>query len=176
MSESMSPEFAAGTASADPQSPPVPELTPLPAGSILVGHDGSSDAQRALAQAFELADKLTAPLVIVRLWTVHTAPAGTLVDHGFVSSFPEVSARVRDLLVTETRALALRHPSVTVDYRAMHGQAAQTLIALSPEARMLVVGSRGRGGFPKLLLGSVSEQCVRHAGCPVLVVRSTRTR
>ncbi|MFO7689428.1 MAG: universal stress protein [Cryobacterium sp.] len=176
MSASTSPESPQESAPAPTEQFVPQELTPVPEGSILVGHDGSADAQRALVQAIDLADKLEAPLVIVRMWTVHTAPAGTLVENGFVSSFAEVSGRVRNLLIEETKALAHRHPSVTIDYRALHGQAAETLVALSPPARMLVVGSRGRGGFPKLLLGSVSEQCVRHASCPVLVVRPIRSR
>ncbi|WP_370545048.1 universal stress protein [Herbiconiux sp. VKM Ac-1786] len=59
-----------------------------------------------------------------------------------------------------------------IEYRAVLGQPAETLLGIARKARMLVVGSRGRGGFTALMLGSVSEQCVHLATCPVLVVPS----
>lgn len=148
-----------------------PVFEPVPAGSIVVGHDGSPDARRSLDVAFELAEKFAAPLVIVRTWSIDTAPHGVLVHDGYVASFDEVSAKVTELLVGEAKAAAERHPEVEVHYRGVLGRPAEVLLALSNEARMLVVGSRGLGGFKTLLLGSVSEQCVRHAACPVLVVR-----
>lgn len=156
--------------------PDISELEPIPSGSIIVGHDGSVDAQRSLEQAFELAEKLGAPLCVVRTWSIDTAPHGTLVDFGIVSSFAQVSEKVSALLEAESAAEADKHPAVEVAYRAVFGHAAEVLLALSGEARMLVVGSRGLGGFRSLLLGSVSEQCVRHAECPVLVVRPNKGR
>ncbi len=139
--------------------------------TIVVGNDGSRSSTEALEFALELAGKLGADLVVIRAWTVDTAPRGALVDHGYVASFDEVSAKVRDKLEESTRALAARHPAVTVDYRGVLGHPAAVLMEASAASLMLVIGSRGRGGFSSLLLGSVSEQCVRHATCPVLVVR-----
>lgn len=156
--------------------PDAAAIEPIRSGSIVVGHDGSVDAQRSLEQAFELADKLGAPLCVVRTWSIDTAPHGTLVDFGVVSSFAQVSEKVCSLLEAESMGAAAKHPSVEVVYRSAFGHPAEVLLALSREARMLVVGSRGLGGFRSLLLGSVSEQCVRHAQCPVLVVRPTEAR
>lgn len=156
--------------------PDITEIEPIANGSIVVGHDGSVDAQRSLEQALELAEKLGAPLCVVRTWSIDTAPHGALVDFGIVSSFAQVSEKVRGLLEAEAKAEAEKHPSVEVAYRAAFGHPAEILLALSREARMLVVGSRGLGGFRSLLLGSVSEQCVRHAECPVLVVRPKKAR
>ncbi len=156
--------------------PDTAAIEPIRSGSIVVGHDGSVDAQRSLEQAFELADKLGAPLCVVRTWSIDTAPHGTLVDFGIVSSFAQVSEKVCALLEAESKGAAAKHPSVEVAYRSAFGHPAEILLALSGEARMLVVGSRGLGGFRSLLLGSVSEQCVRHAQCPVLVVRPTKAR
>jgi nucleotide-binding universal stress UspA family protein len=63
------------------------------------------------------------------------------------------------------------HPSVEVETTVVEGQPARVLVDMSADADLLVVGSRGLGGFSGLLLGSVSQQCVHHAHCPVTVVR-----
>ena len=150
------------------------DRTPADRATIVVGHDGSERADDALEMAFELAAALRSPLVVVRTWSIDTAPRGALFHEGYVSSFTEVSARVQQLLIDETRLMRDRHPGVDTEYRGILGQPADVLLAVSRNAKMLVLGSRGSGGFAALMLGSVSEQCVRHATCSVLVVRSSR--
>lgn len=142
-----------------------------PKDSIVVGHDGSTGAAGALDFGFELAGALNLPLVIARSWTIDTARQAPAEEFGYVSSFAEISTAEDEALRLETRAVVEAHPSVEVDHRVILGQPAEALIALSARARMLVVGSRGLGGFRSLLLGSVSDQCVHHASCAVLVVR-----
>jgi len=161
----MNPEGTLGNP--DPAAPPAA----VPAGSIVVGHDGSSCSDRALTEALELAVQLTAPLVVVRTWTIDTAPRPADWEFGYVSSFAEYSAAVRDSLMHDVETQVTKFSDVAVDYRVLHSGAAKGLIEISRTARMLVVGSRGHGGFAGMLLGSVSDQCVRHAACPVLVVR-----
>ena len=139
--------------------------------TIVVGHDGSLNSAEAFDFALTLADRLGCDLVAIRAWTVDTAPHGALVDHGYVSSFEEVSEKVRVRLEESTKERTALHPGVAIAYRGVLGHPASVLMAASVGALMLVIGSRGRGGFSSLLLGSVSEQCVRHASCPVLVVR-----
>jgi nucleotide-binding universal stress UspA family protein len=139
--------------------------------TIVVGHDGSADAAEAVVYAFELAERLHARLLVIRAWTIDTAPHGTLVSGGYVSSFDETSEKITEILRQETQQIAARHPSVEVEFRSQLGQPASVLIAASVGAALLVVGCRGRGGFVTLMLGSVSEQCTHHAHCPVLVVR-----
>jgi nucleotide-binding universal stress UspA family protein len=148
-------------------------IDPSPASpsSLVVGHDGSAQSDDALEEALELATALSAPVMIVRAWSIDTAPRGALFHDGYASPFSEVSARVREQVIEETRAIRERGTGVAVEYQGVLGQPAEVLIEVSRNARMLVVGSRGRGGFASLMLGSVSEQCVRHATCPVLVVR-----
>ena len=64
------------------------------------------------------------------------------------------------------------HPSVQCEGATLEGQPAEVLVHEARDASLIVVGNRGRGGFASLLLGSVSQQVVHHAPCPVLVVRT----
>jgi nucleotide-binding universal stress UspA family protein len=144
---------------------------PAPADTIVVGHDGSRFAEHSLEVTLKLADRIGTPVMIVRSWNVDTAPHGVLFAGGYVASFDEVSAAIEETMAKELQPVLAQHPGVAVEFRAAFGQAAEILIKLSHDALMLVVGSRGRGGFASLMLGSSSEQVVRHANCPVLVVR-----
>lgn len=65
---------------------------------------------------------------------------------------------------------------MTVSYRAVHGGPARSLIRLSASAWMLVVGSRGLGGIKQIMFGSVSDDVVRNAQCPVLVTRDEKNQ
>jgi nucleotide-binding universal stress UspA family protein len=143
---------------------------PIPIGSIVVGHDGSRDSTHALEVAFVFANKLGVDIVVVRSWSIDTAPHGALYSQGYVSSFEEVNEKVRALLAAETAVIASQNPTVTLHLRAALAHPAQLLTELSASAVMLVVGPRGLGGVAGLLIGSVSSQCVQLATCPVLVV------
>ena len=153
-----------------------PPLEPGPRTGIVVGHDGSADADHALGVALELAAGLSVPVTIVRAWSIDTAPRPANWEFGYVSSYSDYAGAVMERLRQDAGALVSGHPDLTVEYRVALGGPAKTLIEVSRVSRMLVVGSRGRGGLTGMLLGSVSEQCVRHADCPVLVVPSRARR
>jgi nucleotide-binding universal stress UspA family protein len=158
-----------------PQAPGISDdadVRPAPDNSIVVGHDRSAGARDALEVALQLAADLGTPLVVVRAWSIITAPRPATWRFGTVSTLDELGAAVRDQMVTDTSSQVSRFPEVSVGYDCYHAAPAKTLIAASAHARMLVVGPRGLGGFQQLVLGSVSEQCVRHAHCPVLVIRA----
>ena len=144
------------------------------ADTIVVGHDGSKDGDAAFEVALGLAARLGCPMRLVRAWSVETAPHGTLMAGGYVSSLAEASASIALVLERDAASRRAEHPDVHIDFLARFGQAGAVLIAASSGALMLVVGGRGRGGIASMLLGSVSEQCVRHAHCPVLVVRTDK--
>lgn len=146
-------------------------VSPVGDAAIVVGHDGSRGADHALAEALELAQALGAPVVVVRAWSIATAPRPADAEFGYVPGFDELAEEVRLSLVDGTRDRLAAFPGVVVDCRAVHGGAAKCLVEISHGARMLVVGARGLGGLAGMLLGSVSEQCVRHSACPVLVTR-----
>lgn len=140
---------------------------------IVVGHDGSASADAAVEEACTLAAHLACRVEIVRAWTIDTAPPGAVFSEGYVVPAAEVDEAVRSRTEIDTARIRERFPSVTVSTVARLGHPAEVLLERAATARMLVVGSRGRGGFATLLLGSVSDQCVRHARCPVLVVPSS---
>jgi nucleotide-binding universal stress UspA family protein len=147
------------------------EIGPESSPSIVVGHDRSSGANVALDLALQLASELKAPVTIVRAWSFTTAPRPANWKFGYVSSVDELAEAVQAELVSDTQSRVARFPLVVVTCRAYHASPTKALIRASRNSRMLVVGSRGLGGISEMVLGSVSDQCVRHAQCPVLVAR-----
>ncbi|SRR6266487_4356568 len=141
---------------------------------ITVGIDGSHDAHRALEWAMQEAAVRHVSLTVVTVnevasgWTgnpmIFTAdePALERARHGVEEAVAKAAAQLGES----------QPASVTV--RAVNGFAAQELIEASREADLLVVGSRGGGGFARLLLGSISDHVVHHAHCPVVVVPGQR--
>ena len=128
---------------------------------IVVGVDGSENANRALEWAAAQAERTDA------LLEIHAAYGA-----GYVLFPPsEVEEATRRLVESATKQA--RHVAPQVDTRAVtdKGPPAPALIEASNGADLLVVGSRGLGGFRGLLLGSVSQQCATHAQCPVVVVQ-----
>jgi nucleotide-binding universal stress UspA family protein len=137
---------------------------------IIVGVDGSGHSQRALEWAMREAGLRHTPLVVL---TVHPA---------LVGYFGGITTTAGDVAETEKAEAAARaeadkvltqldgpHPeSVTV--RAVHGFPVKELVDASQGADVIVLGSRGVGGFTRLVLGSTADQVVRYSHCPVLIV------
>ena len=138
---------------------------------IIVGVDGSGHSQRALEFAMHEAAIRHLPLTVL---TVNEAIRGY---YGGMAVYADDPARTEDARAAaqvETdkvlAGLSGPHPeSVTVE--AVHGFVVDELINAAKDADMLVVGSRGAGGFTRLMMGSVAGQVVQHAYCPVLLVR-----
>jgi nucleotide-binding universal stress UspA family protein len=137
---------------------------------IIVGVDGSGHSQRALEWAMKEAAIRHVPLTVL---TVHEAIAGW---YGGVASYADDPARTleaREAAQAETdkvlAGLDGPHPD-TVTVTAVHGFPVAELISAGQDADMIVLGSRGTGGFARLVMGSVSSQVVQHAHCPVLII------
>lgn len=137
---------------------------PLP---VVVGVDGSPASLAALRFGFEEAALRGVALEAVYVYAPPPPPWRADVHYDPA----EVEAAERHTLVEWVEPYRAEHPGVPVRYRLAAGHPAERLIAAGWDAELLVVGSRGRGGFTGLLLGSVSQQAVRYAGCPVAVVR-----
>jgi len=135
-----------------------------PNGTIVVGVDGSANGRRALAWALE-----EARLRHLSCLLVHTVEFGMAAASPYMGTAYEELRTAGQGVLDDELAFA-RQSGIPVDGRLELGSAAHALIEASRDAELLVVGSRGHGGFVGLLLGSVSTACVHHARCPVLIV------
>ena len=143
--------------------------------TIVVGVDGSECAGTALEIAAREAELRSARLRIISVWELPSATfAGgvALGDQSIIHGFRESAATIVEDAVSEARRL---HPSVKCEGMTLEGQPAEVLLHEARDASLIVVGNRGRGGFASLLLGSVSQQVVHHAPCPVLVIRAAHS-
>ena len=139
---------------------------------IVAGVDGSDTSRAALRWAHDEAAHHGASLTVVTTWQPPTLPMsppyGSLTDQGY-QDVPKTSAL--DVLEGLVAELEERTPAVDITSAVEEGNPAEVLIERSKQCDLLVVGSRGHGGFAGMLLGSVSHHLVTHAHCPVVVVR-----
>ena len=138
--------------------------------TIVVGVDGSPSSRKALVWAAAEAADHSADLVVLNVWE-HTLlpPSGSVsVSERYV---PDPSQRTAEDLVDEIQEALGEDPPVPVQPRVKQGNPAKVLIEESAGADLLVVGTRGHGGFRGLVLGSVSQHVAAYAECPVTVVR-----
>jgi nucleotide-binding universal stress UspA family protein len=149
-------------------------IVPGPDRPVVVGVDGSEVAQAAALRAGQEADRWGAPLRIVQSWTLALttgwsgALAGTTVIDGAVEAF---GTAARASVNRAADAVLEAFPDLQVDQIVVEEHPARVLVEMSDEAGLVVVGTRGLGGFERLVLGSVSRYVVQHAGGPVVVVR-----
>jgi len=136
---------------------------------VLVGVDGSPASDAALGFAFEEADRRGGVLRALHSWEPPASPWRG--ERWPLSGSAKVAAaegrRVREWI----QPWHDRHPLVAVEQNVTSDRPAVALIEAAKDATLLVVGSRGHGGFAGLLLGSVSQQVIHHAACPVAVIR-----
>ncbi len=133
---------------------------------IVVGVDGSESSGRALTWAIGEAQRTGGTLRLVGAWMFPMA-----LGYAFTTTVPEVHEAAQKVIDRAAAYVAEVAPEVPVSGETVEQAAGPALVAAAKDAEMLVVGSRGRGGFEGLLLGSVSQYCTRHAACSVVVVR-----
>jgi len=142
---------------------------------IVVGVDGSASSTQAVDWATNQAARCGGSLLIVAAWE---PPVVGLEAYEYGP--PQLDLEQANADRAQRLALAAAEragrvlPAERVHTTVLSGGAAEVLIGQSRGADLLVVGSRGLGGFRGLLLGSVSQQCASHASCPVVVVRSEK--
>ena len=138
-------------------------------GGLVVGHDGSQASGRAVTWAAGLAARLQVTLHVLRAWSLTNAPRPASMAPGYVPPRADFEEAVREALFADLARLDLP-PTCTVRLHVAHGQSSSRLLELAQGAEMLVVGSRGAGGFHGLGFGSTADQVVRYSPCPVVVV------
>lgn len=144
-------------------------------GRVVVGVDGSQGSESALRWAMAYAQQAGAAVEAVSAWQY---PDMYGYSYGYLPSMPDggnfsaAAQKALDEAVAQVRD-HLAHPAA-VATRVSEGHPAHVLVEAARDARLLVVGSRGHGTFVGALLGSVSQHCVQHAPCPVVVVPRPR--
>ena len=130
---------------------------------ILVGVDGSEPSGLALQWGAFLAAPLGATVDAIIAWQLP-------VTYGWTAPQWDPRTEMAEILNESVHSLFGERPPVPIHTHVREGGAARVLVEASRDAHILIVGSRGHGGFVGLLLGSVSASVAEHAACPVLVV------
>ena len=151
-----------------PDADPDPGVSRAGGGGIVVGVDGSDHAEHALRWAIAEARLRSVALHVVTTWSLPSALYGPV----GVATYDEAAGEVRADAerIAHAAVEAARSAGVDADWVVRQAHAADALTEISREADLLVVGSRGRGGFSGLLLGSVSAHCAHYAACPVVII------
>ncbi|WP_107058132.1 universal stress protein [Streptomyces globisporus] len=136
---------------------------------VVVGVDGSPSSYAALRWAVRQAWRTGATLDVVGVYDV---PGATGWSEPPVDAAFEGEQAAKALSEELDSVLSRLGEVPPLEQHVVRGNPAEVLIEASARAELLVVGSRGRGGFASLLLGSVSQQCAVHASCPVVIVRA----
>jgi nucleotide-binding universal stress UspA family protein len=141
---------------------------------IVVGVDGSAPSKAALVWSVRQARLTGAAVEAIIAWEYpaaygYTMPAAPEINY----NYEQIAAEVLASTIAEVCG---QGEPVKISSRVVEGNAAQALLDASAGAELLVVGSRGHGGFVEALLGSVGQHCVHHATCPVVVIRDSVTR
>jgi nucleotide-binding universal stress UspA family protein len=141
--------------------------TPL----VVVGVDGSDCSREALRFAVEEARRRGAHLRIVSAWFVPVMTyAGGFAAGVDISVYRDAATAISTTAVEEARSIGR---DIVIEAATPEDSPAAALLEAAEDADLVVVGSRGHGGFSSLLLGSVSQQVALHAPCPVTIVRHT---
>jgi nucleotide-binding universal stress UspA family protein len=153
---------------------PAPTAPPATYQKVIAGVDGSPSSRSALRWAHAAARRHGCPLVVVFAWQLRTMPSRP--PMATVPSLAEFGAEALASLETVVAETIRDEQGVDITVDVAHRTASHGLLAAAGPDDLLVLGSRGRGGFTELLLGSVAAQCVRHARGVVVVVKADQER
>lgn len=136
---------------------------------VLVGVDGSSASELATAIAFDEASRRNVDLVALHAWSDVDVSEWPGID------WPATQSMAEQVLAERLAGWQERYPNVAITRVVVRDQPARQLVQRSEEAQLVVVGSRGRGGYAGMLVGSVGETVAQLARTPVIVARESLT-
>jgi nucleotide-binding universal stress UspA family protein len=136
--------------------------------NILVAVDGSKHSDDAFSIAMDMAQKYGSQLLVLHVFQGGTG-SSTMVSPGFEDDMRSIGQQILDSYEAKVKERRLQNVRMLLQ----EGDAAQRIMETANEEKcgLLLIGSRGRGGFKELLLGGVSHKVTNHADCPVLVVK-----
>ncbi len=148
----------------------IPDIELTGRRGVLVGVDGSEISERAIAFAAEEADRLQEPLIAVSVWTPIVAPRNAMM------AMPEdyragMNEHAREALALSLAGLRSQHPGLEIEEHIEEGYPSAVINRLAAQARLAVVGSRGRGAIRRFLLGSISHEVLQRLATATAVVR-----
>jgi nucleotide-binding universal stress UspA family protein len=144
-----------------------PSISNSTQAPVLVGVDGSSASELATAIAFDEASRRNVGLIALHAWCDADVSGFAGID------WPATESMAEQLLAERLAGWQERYPDVQVDRIVVHDRPARQLVQRSEDAQLIVVGSRGRGGFAGMLVGSVGETVAEKARVPVIVARES---
>ena len=141
---------------------------------ILLAADGSEEASLALRTAVDLADRTNSELHVVTVRRTHPVGAYEIYNEEITEG---LRRQAQDVLDEQVKKIEEEGGTVAGAHHQVSDRPDEAIVHLSEElgAGLIVMGSRGRGGLRRALMGSVSDSVVRHAHCPVLVVRPDKS-
>lgn len=142
-------------------------------GPVVVGVDGSPVSEAAVAFAFEEAALRGTDLKAVHAWLDYSSDVAYATARQFMVNWKVIERRETRLLTDQLEGWQSKYPGVNVRSVVVRDRPVHCLLDESAGAQLLVVGSRGRGGFTGLALGSTSQTLLHHATCPLIVARHT---
>lgn len=144
-------------------------------GPVVLGFDGSDGSRAAAERAFWIADLRGTSVRTVTSWYAEVVD-GAVVTTPDTPAWEQVESGYHRMVEEGLAELRERYPNVEVDIRVIRGPAAAVLTRESADASLLVMGSRGRGGFRGMLLGSVSHKVLETATSPVMIIRGPKKK
>jgi len=144
---------------------------PAAQGPVVVGVDGSANSEPAVAAAFAEASLRGADLIAVHAWSDVTL--STLTAHNQGLPWASIEAAEGAVMAEALAGWQEQYPDVQVSKVVVEDRPVRNLLSYTETAQLLVVGSRGRGGFASMLLGSTSTALLHVAECPLLIVRGS---
>lgn len=154
---------------------PADDQDPVDSGPVVVGVDGSPAGEAAVAIAFEEASARRAEVIAVHAWGQFASNTEYLYARQFMVNWDALEEKEGQVLAERLAGWQEKYPDVTIRRELTLEKPAQALLEYGPTAQLLVVGSRGRGGFAGMLLGSVSQKLIHRAACPVIIARPPAT-